>query len=871
MDPRDRCLIASDSPALPQNPLGASDLWRCNERPMDAVQQVKGLSETEAAARLARFGPNLIRQPRSRTLPHIIRDTLREPMFLLLLGAAALYLLIGDLAEGLFLSGGAILALALVIVQEARSEQALRALNALAEPKARVLREGRIRWLPARELVPGDLVLLSEGVRVPVDAILVDGDALQLDESTLTGESAPVAKKPDPGPAPGLSQPGDELSASLFAATLVVRGNGIARVERTGSHTEVGRIGVRLGMISEKPTLMQRDVRKLIGRIGILAMAFCAVVAVAYGLVRHDWLFGAISGLTLAISLIPEEFPMVLMIFMGLGALRLARRNILVRRSAVIETLGATDLLCVDKTGTITENRMSLRYLWLNGKLRDLLTDAHSGAESLLRSAQRASTAHAHDPMDGAINAIVPPSAEKPLRTYPLSPELLAFVQVWRSASGSVIYSAKGAHDALLPLCRETPDAIERARDAAQELAARGVRVLAVAEAEFATDPRADPKDIRYGFAGLLGFEDPVRSDVPSAIREAARAGVSVAMITGDYPATAKAIASAAGIDISSGVMGGDELEDVLLVPGKVRVFARIKPEQKLRLVEAFREQGHIVSMTGDGVNDAPALAAADVGIAMGLRGTDVAREASDLILLDDRFSSIIGGIALGRRIFANLRRAMTYITAVHIPVAGLALLPLVLGLPPMFYPMHVVLLELLFDPLCSIVFEGEPGEEDAMARPPRPANEPLFGLRQAALAIVQGTVLLAAVLGYYWWLQDGGVASEFARTSAFIALVAGQLTLAVANGSPAGRLFSREHVPFWTIVTAAMLVLGIALTAPFFLHLLRFSAPTLASLFESACLGLVAGGWSGVLLRPVARHRALIGIGILGKAGSAT
>ena len=822
---------------------------------MDAPRRLIGLTEVDAAARLASFGPNLIRQPRSRTLSRIIIDTLREPMFLLLLLAAGVYLVVGDLAEGLFLTGGAILALGLVIVQEARSENALRALNALAEPRARVLRDGKARWIPARELVPGDHLLISEGARVPADAILIDGDALQVDESALTGESAPVAKSPNKAGQVALSAPGDEATASLFAATLVVRGNGVAQVACTGANTEVGRIGVELGSITQQPTLLQRDIRKLIGRIGVLALSFCAFVAIGYGLLRHDWFFGAVSGLTLAIALIPEEFPMVLTIFMGLGALRLAHRNVLVRRSAVIETLGATDLLCVDKTGTITENRMTLRYLWSGGKLHDLKGGVPAEAQELISSAQRASTAHGHDPMDAAINGIAERPSDDPLRSYPLTPHLLAFVQVWRTSAGDTTYSAKGAHDALLPLCHLSAESTRQIEDAAHRLATRGSRVLAVAEAQFASDPHREPDQITYRFEGLLGFEDPVRAEVPAAIAEAAKAGVSVAMITGDYPATAKSIAISAGIDAASGVITGAELERVGEVPAGVRVFARIKPEQKLRLVQAFRTAGHVVSMTGDGINDAPALAAADVGIAMGLRGTDVAREASDLILLDDRFTSIIGGIALGRRIFANLRRAMTYITAVHIPVAGLALLPLVLGLPPMFYPMHLVLLELLFDPLCSIVFEGEPSEADAMARPPRSTDEPLFGLRQIGLALVQGGVLLVAVLLYYRWLLVTDAGDEVARTSAFIALVSGQLALAVANGSAAARLFSREHRTFWLIVGLAVLLLGISLAVPFFLHLLRFSPPTMSSLLFSAGIGAVAGGWSGILLRFRAHH----------------
>lgn len=818
--------------------------------PLDAAEPLVGLTEAEAARRLAAFGPNLVRQPRSRTLARIIRDTLREPMFLLLLGAAVLYLFVGELREALFMAGGALLALGLVVVQESRSEQALRALNALAEPRARVLRDGSARWIPARELVCGDLVFVSEGSRVPADAVLVEGDALQVDESALTGESAPVSKKSPGTDASLLSSPGEELSSSLFAATLVVRGNALARVERTGASTEVGQIGAELGKISDEPTLMQRDVRRLVGRLSIIALAFCAIVTLAYGIHRGDWFSGALSGLTLAISLIPEEFPMVLMIFTGLGALRLARRNVLVRRSAVIETLGATNILCVDKTGTITENRMTLRFLWASGELHDLRDGDRAKLRPVLDAAQRASTVHGHDPMDAAINAVGRPGEGKPVRSYALSSRLMAFVQVWPGSAGGTLYAAKGAHDALLPLCRGTRSEIEAARRAAHALAKRGARVLAVAQADFASDPQKDPSEVRYELVGLLGFEDPVRDGIKQAIAAAARAGIEVAMITGDYPATAKSIALSAGLDVSAGVLTGAEIEQLSDVPQRVRVFARVRPQQKLHLVQLFKRQGQVVAMTGDGVNDAPALAAADVGIAMGQRGTDVAREASDLILLDDRFESIIGGIALGRRIFANLRRAMTYITAAHIPVAGLALLPILIGLPPMFYPMHIVLLELMFDPLCSIVFEVEPSEKDAMTRPPRRRSERLFGARQIGIAAIQGAALLASVLAYYWWLDLHQASETVARTSAFMSLLAGQLALAVANGSPASGLFGRARLSFWVIVGAAALVLAGAMTIPFFVHLLRFSQPSASSVSVSIAIGLVAGGWTSPWLR---------------------
>jgi Ca2+-transporting ATPase len=415
---------------------------------------------------------------------------------------------------------------------------------------------------------------------------------------------------------------------------------------------------------------------------------------------------------------------------------------------------------------------------------------------------------------------------------------------VWQASGDGVIYAAKGAHETILELCDDDADAIAAARQAAHELGERGMRVLAAARASFPSDPQAEPDELRYQLEGLLGFEDPVRSDVPVALEEAGRAGVSVAMITGDFASTALAAAKAAGIAVDAGAVTGDAIGPDLAMPLQARVFARIRPEQKLQLVNGFKTQGHVVAMTGYGINDAPALAAADIGIAMGRRGTDVAREAADLILLDDKFASIVGGIRLGRRIFANLRRAMIYITAVHVPVAGLALLPILLGLPPMLYPMHLVLLELLIDPLCALVFENEPGDPDAMRKPPRRRNEALFGARQITVAALQGFVLLAATLGLYAWMNESGSGPEAARSAAFIALVTGQLSLALSvSGVSGGRLLSRERVLFWVIGGAAALVMILAVTLPLMQEILRFSPPAPWMLVVSLGTGLLAGG----------------------------
>ncbi|MDQ0391063.1 cation-translocating P-type ATPase [Labrys monachus] len=824
--------------------------------PAAAAGRLEGLSEQEAARRLARHGPNTLEKPRSRNVADIMRDILREPMFLLLLAAAVLYLTVGDWGEGIFVLCGAAVTIGLVVFQEARTERVVSALRQLAEPFARVIREGRERRIPAHELVPGDLMLAGEGERLPADGVLVAGDALTVDESVLTGESVPVSKRPagDGGPAEHAeAQPGGEATSFVYAGTMNVRGQGVVEVTRTGVSTNLGRIGLSLASIEDEPTLLQKSMQPLVARLGATALAFCGIVALTYGVLRGDWIEGGLAGITLAIALLPEEFPMVLAIFLALGSFRLARQKVLVRRSAAIETLGAVTMLCVDKTGTLTENRMRVAATWRTGILYD---PSAAGALDVLVPAALASAPRPVDPMDKAVREAVgssplPVSATQPLRSYPLRPDRLAFIQAWAMPDGEVLHAAKGAPEAIFDLCGMPAGERAPAEGAVAELAERGLRVLGVASSRRA-GVGADGRLPLFGFDGLVAFEDPVRSDAAAALSQARHAGIDVAMITGDYPATAVEIARQAGIDTGAGAMTGAEI--ARLAPGaleqrvrRTRVFARVAPEQKLALVEAFKANGEVVAMTGDGINDAPALEAAHIGIAMGRRGTDVAREAADIVLLDDRLASIIGGIRLGRRIFANLRKALVYVTAIHIPVAGLALLPVVTGLPPVLFPLHVVLLELIIDPVCSLVFEGEPGERHAMDKPPRRSGEALFGMRHMAFGVLQGLVVLACVFGAYLWAWAQGLPEDSARALAFVMLIAGNLSLAFAEAAEVGTPFlDRRHWVFFAIATLSFLVMAAIFGIPALASVFRVSLPPWPVLAAGLLLSAAAGGWVG-------------------------
>ncbi|MBU4433532.1 MAG: cation-translocating P-type ATPase [Alphaproteobacteria bacterium] len=829
------------------------------------VELLRGLEEADATARLAVSGPNALPRAAGRGVGRIIGETLREPMFLLLIGAAALYLALGDLSEGLFLTAGALASVGLVVMQEARSERALNALRVLAQPLARVIRGGHERQIPARDLVPDDLLLIGEGERLPADAHLIGGEVLTVDESALTGESAPVTKPPA-GPddvAPSNPAPGTEGSSDLFAGTLVVRGQGVARVTRTGPRSALGQIGASLAGIDHEPTPLQKTAGRLVGLLGAMALAFCAVVVLAYGFLRHDWIGGVLAGVTVAISLIPEEFPMVLAVFLALGAWRLATHQVLTRRSAVIETLGAATVLCVDKTGTLTENQMRIARLWtLAGDVAVEAARPMGGAAGeLLDLAALASAVRPIDPMDRAVRRLstdavtdLAVTGPEPERAWPLRPELLAVVQVWRQAGARRIAAAKGAPEAIFGLCRLPADEIAALQAVIEGYADQGLRVLGVASAQAQAAFGEDPGAVAFTFAGLIGFIDPLRPDVPQALAEARAAGVAVVMITGDHPATALAIARSAGLDVSAGVLLGSDLEALPLSVlserlRSVRVFARVAPAQKLRIVEALKADGQVVAMTGDGINDAPALEAAHIGIAMGKKGTDVAREAADLVLLDDSFASIVGGVRLGRRIFTNLRRALTYITAIHVPIAGLALAPILLGLPPLLFPMHVVLMELAIDPTCALVFEAEPGGAHAMQHPPRPRDEPLFGPRQIGLALLQGLVVLAGVLTIYLWALRT-YSEDQARGAAFTTLVLANLILALADAAASGKLLAAYRRAYWIIAAAVTTLLVVILTVPAAASVFKVATPPPLLLLVMLVTATVCGGWTAAAAR---------------------
>ena len=761
-----------------------------------------GLSVEEAAARLGRDGHNELPTAKPRSLFSIVCNVVLEPMFLLLIACGAIYLILGDTGEALMLLGFVFVIMGITFVQTRRSERALEALRDLSSPRALVIRGGERRRIAGRDVVLGDLLVLAEGDRVPADAVLLSGTNLSADESLLTGESMPVRKALADGIPDGMGKPGGDGSPFVYSGTLVVQGSGTALALATGSHTEMGRIGKALTGVKQEATRIQMETHRIVKRLAWFGLGMSLLVAAAYGLTRGDWLQGVLVGITLAMAILPEELPVVLTIFLGLGAWRISQKNVLTRQIPAVETLGATTTLCVDKTGTLTHNRMALTTLLANNRALDLSDDVREELSEefheLLEFSLLASHRDPFDPMEKAIHKTVTETLAgtehihgdwELVDEYPLFQQLLAMSRVWRSPDrASYVIAAKGAPEAVADLCHLDEAGIEVLEGQVKALAERGLRVLGVAKAAFeAAHLPPIQHDFDFQVLGLTGFADPLRPAVPAAIKESYAAGIRVVMITGDYPATAMHIAEQAGLVSKGGYIAGSELETMSDTElqrriREVNVFCRVAPEQKLRLVNALKANGEIVAMTGDGVNDAPALKAANIGIAMGERGTDVAREAAALVLLDDDFSSIVAAVKLGRRIFDNLKKAIAFVIAAHIPIIGLSLIPVALGWPLVLLPVHILFLQLIIDPACSIVFEAEPEEADIMRRPPRSPRASLFDRGTVVLGLVQGVILLAALLTIYGTVLHLAQGAETARTLTFTTMVIANFGLIFAD-----------------------------------------------------------------------------------------
>lgn len=844
---------------------------------------VVGLTSEQAALRLAADGPNELPTAKQRNIFREAWDVIRQPMLLLLLGAGMVNFLLAEPLDGALLMAFVVVVIAISLYQEHKTERALAALRDLSSPRALVVRDGTQMRVAGRDVVRGDLLLLAEGDRIPADAALLDCANFTVDESALTGESVPVRKRSiTPSALPmAMGRPGGDATPWIFSGTLVVKGHGMAVAKEIGAATELGKIGAALRTIEPERTPLQREIDRLVKVLAMFGVAIAAVVVIVYGLTRGNWLMGALAGIATAMALLPEEFPVVLTVFMALGAWRMSKRHVLTRRPPVVETLGSATVLCVDKTGTLTLNRMTVRQLIVDGQThtcdeRPLPEAFHTIAEfSVL-----ASPIDPFDPMDRAFKELGDKYLSgtshvhddwELIREYPLSEKLLALSHVWRSPDGgNYVIAAKGAPEAVGDLCHFDASQLAALIGQVEKIAAGGQRVLAVACARFdaASALPAQQHDFDFEFLGLVGLHDPVRPGVADAVAECRRAAIRTIMITGDYPGTALAIARDIGLDHAAGCITGDELnamsgDELAERIRSISVFARMIPEQKLQLVRALQANGEVVGMTGDGVNDAPALRAADIGIAMGAHGTDVARESAALVITDDDFTSIVGGVRQGRGIFDNLRKATSYVIAVHLPIVGMSLIPVfVADWPLVLLPVQIAFLELIIDPACSVVFEAEQIDPKIMESPPRRLHEPMFGARVLSIAALQGFSVLIATAGVYLWAVLGNRPDDVVRSVTFASLVAGNLALILVNRSwrlPVWRTFrQRRNTTLKWIVGGAALLLVVIVTVPGLRRAFNFGAITFVEWCVAMAAGFVAVAWFEIYKTITARRGTL-------------
>ncbi|MCX6273476.1 MAG: cation-translocating P-type ATPase [Bacteroidetes bacterium] len=789
-------------------------------------EKFKGISGETAKNKLKNEGYNELPTSRPKNFLHIAMGVVTEPMFILLVACGTLYMVLGNIREGMILLSFVFVIMAIEL-----------------SPRALVIRDGEEKRIPGREVVREDIIVLQEGDRVPADATVIYCTNLLVDESLLTGESVPVRKMEWDGNAGNLQPGGDDLPF-VFSASMIVQGTGVAVVSGTGINTEIGKIGKALESVKEEATKLQKEMGVLVKRIAISGIVLCILVVVAYTLSRGNLVKGLLAGISLAMAMLPEEFPVVLAIFMALGAWRMSKKKVLTRKPSAIETLGSATVLCTDKTGTLTQNKMTVSRLY-NGEAflavdhnRKLPEEFHEIIEYGILSSQT----KPFDPMEKAITRMGDlflagtehlHTELEMVKEYPLSRELLAMSRVYgHKLSYERTIATKGAPEAIFDLCHLPEAAIRQHEKGVEEMAANGLRVLGVAKARVnLPDILPVQHDYEFEFLGLIGLTDPVRENVKEAVDECHKAGIRVIMITGDYPVTARNIAREIGLSNPDNCITGKELnemtEDELCLRIKqVDVFARVIPDQKLKIVNALRKNGEIVAMTGDGINDAPALKSANIGIAMGDKGTDVAREASSLVLMDDNFLSIVGAIRMGRRIFDNLQKAMGYIFAIHVPIAGLSLIPVLIAkLPLILWPVHIVFLELIIDPACTLIFEGEPEEKNVMNRPPKPVKERFFGAKKVLLSCLQGAGILFIVMFIYSFGLYLGYNEPKVRTLAFTTLIVSNIAVIITNRSWTRNIFEIIRTPNTAVkwvVGGAIAFLVLILNLPFLLNLFQ-------------------------------------------------
>ncbi|WP_270501038.1 cation-translocating P-type ATPase [Clostridium butyricum] len=810
-----------------------------------------GLNSEEVEKLQKKYGMNeLVIQEKPNMLKKFL-GVFKEPMFLLLLIAATVYFLLGAPKDGAIMLVFVGFVASITFIQEWKTEKTMNALKDLTSPKVNTLRNGKNILIKSTELVPGDVVFLSEGERIPADCIVLEPSNFSVDESILTGESEYVMK---------VSTTQSEKSTDywkkdiLYAGTLCVFGKCTAIVKFTGINTEYGKIGKAISEAKDEPTPLQKKVSILVKNIAIAGVILCISVMVASYFYSFNILNSILSGISLAMAIIPEEFPVVLTVFLSMGAYRLAKNNTLMRKISAVETLGSATVLCVDKTGTITQNKMKVKSIYSDGRIfnnEDLKNQELS--DLMVLSCEK----DPYDPMEKAILEAANLSQLETLYKYDLSKKIAFDSKTKRMANiyikdNKYYVAVKGSAETVLGLCNLDKETMDEINIEIDKMASNGLRVLALADCT-SEKVYEDLECYELTFKALVGLQDPPKEGVEEAIKLCKKAGIRVVMITGDYSKTAMAIGEEIGLKFTDKVIVGNEIDslsenELCEVVKSCDVFSRVIPEQKMKIVKALKKNGEIVAMTGDGVNDAPALKSADIGIAMGQRGTEVAKEAAHMILMDDNFTTIVKSVKDGRRVYDNIRKAMVYILIIHIPIAAMAMFAPLFNLPPLLLPMHIMLLELIIDPTCSIVFEGEPAEANIMENPPRPPQEPLLTRNLTIKVVLQGVVMFLAAFMPFHYMIDLGISSEYARSFSLITFIVANVTLVLVNRSNTELLYhliKEKGSKVRLIVNSMALIMVFAIVyIPILNGFFRTEKIGIYPLIFAIVLGFISTGW---------------------------
>jgi Ca2+-transporting ATPase len=815
-----------------------------------ATHQIKGLTDQEVLTSRAKNGTNQLIFKKENGLWYVVKRLAKDPMVLMLLVASIIYFISGKTADGIFLVSAILFQSGISFFQDARSTNALEKLKDFIIAKTKVIRDGKTTEIKSEELVVGDAIIVEEGTAIPADAIIVQSNDFSVNESILTGESLAIEKNTD--------------NNQIFKGTHVVGGLAIAEITAIGNNTSLGKIGKSLESIEEEKTPLEKQIANFVKKMVLTGgVVFLIVWGINYYNTR-EILNSLLQSLTLAMSILPEEIPVAFTTFMALGAWRLMKSGIVVKQMKTVETLGSATVICTDKTGTLTENVMDL------AKIYDFEADSVFETNQtlietnkiLLRTAMFASEPIPFDPMEVALHnayTSTTKSDERPhfkiIKEYPLGGTPPMMTHVFENKVGDIIIAAKGAPEAIMQVSGITDEQKTKIENAINSFSAEGYRVLGVAEAiSKCKDFPQKQQEFKFKFKGILAFYDPPKKNIAKVLSNFYDAGINVKIITGDNEATTVSIAKQIGFEGYEKHISGKDLmllseKDLAKKVMETQIFTRMFPEAKLRIINALKNQNEIVAMTGDGVNDGPALKAAHIGIAMGKKGSEIAKDAASLILMNDDLSKMVKAVAMGRKIYTNLKKAIQYIISIHIPIILTVFIPLALGwiYPNIFSPIHIIFLELIMGPTCSIIYENEPIEKNTMKLKPRPLSDTFFSWKELTTSIIQGLFITAGTLGTYQFALSQNLGENITRTMIFTTLVIANVVLTLVNRSFFFSIFTTlkyKNNLVLLIIGITISLTGTILFVPDISAFFQFQKLSLTQLGFSILIGSVSVLW---------------------------